>query len=161
MHSHKSEVRIIGDDLVITNIQLTTKNNDASVEQVLRKVEVLLRGHAIHGFDEEWRQQFEQVALAGLSDPGLKVGDLADRMNLSVSTLGRLCYRSYGLSPMKYVVSLRLERARVLLSRNYGRVKDVAFETGFNSLSYFSKCYKEKYGVQPRVVKGGMTKDYN
>ncbi|TDX01220.1 hypothetical protein [Dinghuibacter silviterrae] len=60
----------------MTIVKLTTKTTDTQVLQLLRKVEVLLRGPAIHGFDAEWRQQFEHTALEGLSDPGLKVGDL-------------------------------------------------------------------------------------
>lgn len=156
MHSKKSEIMLVGDDLVITNIRLARKNNDTRVLEVLKEVEVLLRGSGAQGFDAEWRQQFERVASEGASDPTLKVGDLADRLNLSVSTLGRLCYRAYGLSPMKYVFNLRLERAAALLARNYGRVKDVAYETGFGSLSYFSKCYKDRYGVPPREARAGQ-----
>lgn len=154
MHSTKSEVKVVGDDLVITNILLAGKRTDTQVHQLLRKVELLLR--VPQGFDAEWRRQFEQLALEETSNPSLTVGQLADRMNLSVSTLGRLCYRVYGLSPMKYVFNLRLERAARLLAQNYGRVKDVAYETGFSSLSYFSKCYKERYGVPPRTVLAGQ-----
>lgn len=154
MQCKNSEVRIVGDDLIITNILLAGKRTDTQVHQLLRKVELLLR--IPQGYDVEWRQQFEQVALEETSNPALTVGHLADRMNLSVSTLGRLCYRVYGLSPMKYVFNLRLERAALLLAQNYGRVKDVAYETGFSSLSYFSKCYKERYGVPPRMVLSGQ-----
>ncbi|HTJ10595.1 MAG TPA: helix-turn-helix domain-containing protein [Dinghuibacter sp.] len=154
MQCKNSEVRIVGDDLIITNILLAGKRTDTQVHQLLRKVELLLR--IPQGYDVEWRQQFEQVALEETSNPALTVGHLADRMNLSVSTLGRLCYRAYGLSPMKYVFNLRLERAALLLAQNYGRVKDVAYETGFSSLSYFSKCYKERYGVPPRMVLSGQ-----
>jgi transcriptional regulator GlxA family with amidase domain len=154
MQSMKSEIKMVGDDLVITNILLAGKRTENQVHQVLRSVEMLLRVPL--GFDAEWRQQFEQVAFEETSNPALTVSHLADRMNLSVSTLGRLCYRAYGVSPMKYVFNLRLERAALLLAQNYGRVKDVAYETGFSSLSYFSKCYKERYGVPPRTVLSGQ-----
>lgn len=154
MHSTKCEVKVVGDDLIITNILPAGKRTDTQVHQLLRKVESLLR--VPQGFDAAWREQFEQLALEETSNPSLTVGQLADRMNLSVSTLGRLCYRVYGLSPMKYVFNLRLERAALLLTQNYGRVKDVAYETGFSSLSYFSKCYKERYGVPPRTVLSGQ-----
>ena len=157
MQSKKREIIIVGNDLVITNILLVQGKNESDVLQVLKEVEVLLRGPTAGGFFAEWRQQFEQAAAEGSPDPGLKVGDLADKLNLSISTLGRLCYRAYGVSPMKYVYNLRLERAAFLLSRDYGRVKDVAFETGFSSLSYFSRCYKDRYGVPPGVVRKGQT----
>jgi AraC-like DNA-binding protein len=149
MKNTNREVRIIGDDLVITNILSPRKENGVDVAEVLKQVEVLLRSNGLSGFDNELKQQFEHVVSELLPDPGLKVSDVATLLNLSVSTLGRWCYRTYGVSPMKFIYNFRLSRAAQLLAQNYGRVKEVAYETGFSSLSYFSKCYKDKFGVPP------------
>jgi len=44
---------------------------------------------------------------------------------------------------------LRLQRAAHLIQQNYGNVSEVTYEVGFNNLSYFAKCFKEKYGLLP------------
>jgi AraC-like DNA-binding protein len=149
MKSTNREILIIGDDLVITNILSPKEQNNVDLAEVLKEVEVLLRYNGLTGFDNELKQQFEHVVSELLPNPGLKVSDVAMQLNLSVSTLGRWCYRTYGVSPMKYIYNFRLSKAAGLLAQNYGRVKEVAYETGFSSLSYFSKCYKDKFGVPP------------
>jgi len=149
MKNTNREILIIGGDLVITNILSPKEQNGLDVSEVLKQVEMLLKGNGLAGFDNELKQQFEQVVSELLPDPCLKVSDVAAHLNLSVSTLGRWCYRTYGVSPMKYIYNFRLSRAAGLLAQNYGRVKEVAYETGFSSLSYFSKCYKDKFGIPP------------
>jgi transcriptional regulator GlxA family with amidase domain len=151
-HSKKKSVLIVGNDLIIPDIDRIRERNEAEVLEILGEVELLLKGKGSSG-TEALKDHFEQVAAESIPDPDVKVSDLADRMNLSVSSLGRWCGRVYGISPMKYVYNLRLERASLLLSLNHRRIKDVAYETGFSSLSYFSKCYREKFGVPPRTAR--------
>jgi len=105
-----------------------------------------------NNFDLKFRAMFEQVIAEMAYDSLLKVSDIADRMNCSVSTLERWCDKTYSMTPMKYILHLRLLKASILLEQNYGRIKDVAYETGFSSLSYFSKCYKAKFGKSPSLA---------
>ena len=149
MKNNKREILIVGDDLVITNILLPEQEKSVDLATVLKEVEVVLRSSMGTGFDMGLRHQFEQVVSSLASDPSLKVSQIAARLNLSVSTLGRWCFKTYGVSPMKFIYNQRLSRAARLMAQNYGRVKEVAYETGFSSVSYFSKCYKDKYGVSP------------
>lgn len=44
---------------------------------------------------------------------------------------------------------MRLKRATQLLSQNKLRVSEIAYLTGFTNPKYFSKCFKDKYGVTP------------
>ncbi|TDX01218.1 response regulator transcription factor [Dinghuibacter silviterrae] len=113
-------------------------------------------GIAGNNFDLKFQERFEQVVEDMAYDSAVKVGDIAGVLNCSVSTLERWCDRTYSMTPMKYILHLRLLKASVLLEQNYGRVKDIAYETGFSSLSYFSKCYKARFGLPPgRVPRPG------
>jgi DNA-binding response OmpR family regulator len=103
-----------------------------------------------NNFDLKFRARFEQVVEEMAYNSTVKVSDIAAVLNCSISTLERWCDRTYSMTPMKYILHLRLLKASVLLEQNYGRVKDIAYETGFSSLSYFSKCYKAKFGKPPR-----------
>ena len=54
-----------------------------------------------------------------------------------------------GKSPSKFLRDFRLNKALNLLHEDQGNVTEIAEETGFNSLTYFSKCFKSKFGILP------------
>ena len=55
----------------------------------------------------------------------------------------------WGLSPMKYVNALRIERAKQLLSTTEKSITDIAYETGFGSIHYFTRYFKDSTGITP------------
>ncbi|MEE9461851.1 MAG: nickel-binding protein [Bacteroidales bacterium] len=54
-----------------------------------------------------------------------------------------------GKAPNDWIRDLRLERAFQLLRIQHGNVSEIAYEAGFNNLSYFSKCFQKKFGLLP------------
>ncbi|MEO8252885.1 MAG: helix-turn-helix transcriptional regulator, partial [Flavobacterium sp.] len=54
-----------------------------------------------------------------------------------------------GLAPSEFIRSIRLKRAAQLLSQGKYPVAEVAQKVGFNTQKYFSKYFKEAYGVSP------------
>ncbi len=76
---------------------------------------------------------------------------LARGVGLSRRQLERLFRRHLGQSPARYYLALRLDRARLLLHQTELSVIDVALACGFVSASYFSKCYRQIYGRNPRA----------
>lgn len=87
------------------------------------------------------------------NDIKMSVREIAQKLNISLSTFERLMRRVYNTSPNRYIMQRRLERANLLLSTNQHSIKNVAFMLGFNSISYFTKCYKDMYGFSPRKTK--------
>lgn len=55
-----------------------------------------------------------------------------------------------GLTPMKYINILRLEKAKSLLKNGNTKISVVSAKCGFNSVSYFSKLYKNHFGISPK-----------
>src|SRR5262249_50122769 len=49
---------------------------------------------------------------------------------------------------------LRIRKAADLLARKEGRISDVAFECGFNDLSYFNRCFRRRFGLTPTAARG-------
>jgi len=49
---------------------------------------------------------------------------------------------------------LRLRKAAELLANGEGRVSDIAFECGFNDLSYFNRCFRRRFGLTPTAARG-------
>ncbi|MEI9406421.1 helix-turn-helix domain-containing protein [Mesorhizobium argentiipisi] len=87
-----------------------------------------------------------------LGDSDLDVQAVADAVYVSPRTLSRL-FAARSVTVMQYVWTRRLEKSHRILSDGLARnVTHAAFETGFSDLSHFTKVFKKKYGVSPRVV---------
>ena len=95
--------------------------------------------------------RFREVVESRLSDSDLSVEDLAADMNLSRVQLYRKVKSISGSSPVELLRTARLNRAYQMLLTTDKTVAEVAYDVGFSSPSYFSKCYKEEFGVLPGV----------
>ena len=54
-----------------------------------------------------------------------------------------------GQSTGEFIRTLRLKRAAQLLQKGYGNVTEVAYDVGFQSLSYFAKVFRQQFGQSP------------
>ncbi len=79
----------------------------------------------------------------------LKIDDFSLNLGLSKSQLYRKIKSITGKSLNSFVKEYRLEKAIDLLKKKKGNISEIAFETGFNSPAYFSKCFQETYGILP------------
>ena len=84
------------------------------------------------------------------------VEELARHMNCSRSTLYRRTLAVLGISPIKLISTYRLQTARHLIGKNVMNINQVAFEVGFSNPSYFTKLFKEAYGLLPSQVAIGL-----
>lgn len=81
------------------------------------------------------------------------IGELADLMHMSVSTLKRKFQKEFGCSPHLWMNEQKLEKAVVLLDTTDYSITDIGFVCGFSSLSTFMAQFKKKYGVSPGVYR--------
>jgi len=86
----------------------------------------------------------------------IPVTQIAESINLSTRQLERLFQNELKTSPAKYYHAMRLDRARTLLRQTTMRTLEIAFATGFSSLSYFTKSYKNKFGYSPKQERQGI-----
>jgi len=84
-----------------------------------------------------------------LGDPQLSAEDLSRDVGMSRVHLFRKLKKITGQSPSDFIRYIRLQKAAQLLDGKKGFIKEIAFEVGFTSLSYFSKCFHEFYGIKP------------
>lgn len=86
----------------------------------------------------------------GLADPTLRSGSLAAELGTSVRTVQNL-FAEMGTTPSAAILERRLERAADrLIADPRATITDVAFAHGFNDSAYFTRCFRQKYGVSPR-----------
>lgn len=83
-----------------------------------------------------------------LSEP-ISVDELSKLAHFEKSYLTVKFKEIWGISPMKYVNWLRIERAKVLIAMTDMSITDIAREVGFGSVHYFSRYFKEKENITP------------
>lgn len=99
--------------------------------------------------EKRFLKKLVNTVLQNISNENLDVQDLASAMGMSRTQLHRKLKAITNLSTTAFVRKVRLHRAAHLLQIGWGSVSQVAYEVGFNNLSYFTACFKEEYGVLP------------
>ena len=69
---------------------------------------------------------------------------------MTLKTLERLFRKYTGVFPAAYLAGLRLEHAAELLKKPECSVTETALRCGFSNLAYFSRVFRQKYGLSPR-----------
>jgi len=99
--------------------------------------------------DENFITQLMDYVDVCWNDINLQVDDFSKPVHCSKSQLYRKLIALTGYSPNSFIKEYRLKQALKLLNNNAGNISEIAFETGFSSPSYFSKCFQKKYGCMP------------
>jgi len=99
--------------------------------------------------DREFFKDLHQVIESNLSDPDFNVDQLAKKLYMGRSTVYRKIEALCGENPTEYIRSYRLKRAAQLLQNGAASVTEVAFDVGFNSRTYFTRCFKEMFQRLP------------
>lgn len=84
---------------------------------------------------------------------GMTVKHLAEKANLSVDHYSRCFYRHVGLRPIEYIHRKRIERAQFLILTTDLSLSAIGEETGFDSLSYFTRIFRSVTGQPPGTYK--------
>jgi signal transduction histidine kinase/DNA-binding response OmpR family regulator/ligand-binding sensor domain-containing protein len=132
---------------------LKVRNGTQRMQKIREKMKVELlssqKAVKVLSQDEQFLNKVKETILERMSDEQLSVESLADDIGMSRVQLYRKVTALTGMSVNELIRKLRLQRAAQLLSQNWGPVSQVAYEVGFSNLSYFSKVFKEEFGISP------------
>src|SRR5262249_17502586 len=95
--------------------------------------------------------------IAHLDDGNLGAAVVADRHGVTLRYLQKL-FEADGTSFSEFVVSLRLAKAYRMLTNplySHRAIGNVAYDVGFNDLSYFNRLFRRRYGLTPSDVRHG------
>jgi YesN/AraC family two-component response regulator len=115
-------------------------------EMVLQPSEI-----AVSSMDHQFMEELKEVLEKNIADEAFGIDELAKALYMGRATLNRKIRALTGESTKRFIQSYRLKRAAQLLKANFGNVTEVAFEVGFSSSAYFTKCFKEKFHQLPRT----------
>lgn len=99
--------------------------------------------------DEAFLEKFESLIMENIANPNFTVKEMEQKLGYSRSSFNRKVNSLLGVSPNEFLRQKRLTLAAQMLGRKNGRVSDICYKVGFNSPSYFAKCFKEQFGVLP------------
>lgn len=103
----------------------------------------------ITSIDEKFLLNTMAVIEEHMDDNEFEVRKLQDEVGMSRMQLFRKLKALTGQTPSEFIRTIRLKRAAKLIEQNFGNIAQVAYEVGFNNLSYFAKCFKEFFKVAP------------
>ena len=108
--------------------------------------------------DNEMMKQLMAYLETHISDPDLKIEDLADAVHLGRSVFYGKIKSIVGMTPVDFVRHIRIQRAEELVIKSAYSFSQIAYEVGFSDPKYFSKCFKKETGMTPseyRTMKNG------
>lgn len=99
--------------------------------------------------EEEFLNELMDVTENSWNDEKFNVDNFSRRIGLSKSQLYRKITSLTGVSPSEFIKEYRLKKAAEMLKRRKGNISQVAFETCFCNVSYFTKCFYKRFGIYP------------
>jgi AraC-like DNA-binding protein len=135
---------ILKDPLVISaevNTMFENENRNAVIDKDLIK--------ALTPAEEKFLINLMDHTESNWKSPSFNVQTLSKELGYSKSQLYRKLINLTGKSPNHFIREFRLHKALDLLHRQEGNISEIAYETGFNSPTYFSKCFLDKYRILP------------
>ena len=99
--------------------------------------------------DESLIESLFNILELKWQDPDFTAAQFCLRMAMSKSQLYRKTIALWGLPPNQLLKEFRLDKARELLKKHNSNVAQTTFDSGFTSPSYFTKCFKKKFGLLP------------
>lgn len=100
--------------------------------------------------DDKFVKKVMNIIEANISDSDFSVEILSSEIGMSSAHLSRKLKSLTHFSANEIIKKYRIKKASLLLENKEGNVSDVMYDVGFSNLSYFSKCFREEFGVTPK-----------
>jgi AraC-like DNA-binding protein len=129
------------------------KNRAVLREHYTSELPTETRFNSSNKIDRKFINQFTSIVEANLSNEEFAVDDICRKIGISRVQLYRKVKALIGYNVNDYILTVRLQKAKFLLSHEDSSIADVAFKVGFSSQGYFATVFKSKFGVTPKSFK--------
>lgn len=130
---------VIVSNIVNSLLAKTSKNPMANLGKV----------QSLSDEDEEFLKKLATVFNSNWQNSNFDVKECTEAMSLSKSKLYRQCIDVTGMSTARLLNEFRLRKAKQMLQSSNRNISQTAFDSGFNSASYFTKCFQKRFGIKP------------
>lgn len=132
--------------LVVNQLEILSKKKTDFKEQIAQPEKTVEEKYV---GTEPYTKKLFAIIFQQLDNPELSVEGLADLMATNRSHFQRKVKAITGISPSDLIRIIRLEKAKEFLLAKKGNITEVAYQSGFSSQSYFTKCFTQHFGVSP------------
>lgn len=108
--------------------------------------------------DSDFYRRFLDILMKEIGNQDLNVDMIASKLGLERSQFYRKIKSLTNYAPVELIRRLRLQRGRELLLTTDRTVAEIAYETGFSTPAYFTKCYRDAYGETPSQARNNLAK---
>lgn len=127
-------------------------------EPAKEKPAAMVKSTPAGDIDNEFYNRFLTIFQEEMGNASLNVDTIASKMGLERSQFYRKIKSLTNYAPVELIRLLRLQRGRTLLTTTDRTISEIAYETGFSTPSYFTKCYRDTYGETPTDVRNRLAK---
>jgi AraC-like DNA-binding protein len=136
--------------VILNLIQSQEKVRDRMRESILGSNPIHPEDLVVNKRDEEFLNRLIDFINRNIANPTLDARHICEEFGISRSVLYTKIKILTGQSVHEFVKSIRLKQSLKLLLEGRHTISQVALEVGFNSHSYFDKCFVKQYGVGPK-----------
>lgn len=136
-------------DILLSSIRNLLSELERLQNHYRKVITIHTSEHEIKSLDDQLIQKSIQVVENHLEDPEFSVEQMSKELGMSRTQLYKKLSLLTGKSPVEFIRFIRLERAAQLLGKSQLTVAEIAYKVGYNNAKYFSKHFKETYGIIP------------
>lgn len=114
----------------------------------------------INPLEEKFLNRLMDITETAWNEAGFNVRDLAVQIGVSKSQLYRKTISLTGYSPNDFIKEFKLNKAVKLIEGQQGNISEIAYQSGFTSPSYFSKCFQKRFDMLPSDYATVMNHNY-
>lgn len=141
-------------DELLASIQALLVERKRLRKSFSRQMMVLPREIAVSSLDQQFLERVLNVLELRYADSAFGVPQMQQALAMSKTQLHRKLKAISNQAPGEFLRNFRLQRAAQILAQKGESVTQVAYAVGFENIPYFTKCFKELFGVPPSQYSG-------
>lgn len=136
-------------EILVARVKNIIQSRDNLKEMYGKRFSLESLGIETTSVDERFMQKIYDVLMQNISDPEFNIDKFSKEVGMSKANLYRKIKTNTNFSPNEFIRNYRLEAGAKMLKETDMTVSEVYVAVGFNSLPYFSNCFKVQYGISP------------
>jgi AraC-like DNA-binding protein len=137
-------------EILLAQIANLLQNREKLRETFLKHPFIGAHSIALTKSDEEFIKKLHAIMYDNLSNSDFIIENIAEQFNMSRASLYRKIKGILDLTPSEYIRVERLKKAAQLLKEKTYKVNEICYMVGFNSPSYFARCFQQQFGILPK-----------
>ncbi|MDH6314917.1 signal transduction histidine kinase/DNA-binding response OmpR family regulator/ligand-binding sensor domain-containing protein [Parabacteroides sp. PF5-5] len=141
------------DNLMAQHKKLQELSRSSLTQVSERQIEQSLKEAEVSPNDRKFINKLMELMEANMDNGNLVVEDLVKELAVSRSVFFKKLKALTGLAPIEFIREIRIKRAAQLIETGEYSMTQISYMVGINDSRYFSKCFKQQFGMTPTDYK--------